>query len=182
MNIVLGITGGIAAYKAPDLVRRLRERGGEVQIVMTASAEEFVTGTALQAVSGRPIRSNLWDKEAEAAMSHIELARWADVVLIAPATAEVMARIVSGGAPDLLTTICLATEAPIAVAPAMNHVMWSNPATQANRKVLEERGIHILGPVSARRPVERPAPVACSSRTRLQQRSSTWRRQRRGLA
>ena len=146
MNIVLGITGGIAAYKAPDLVRRLRERGGDVQIVMTASAEEFVTGTALQAVSGRPIRSNLWDKEAEAAMSHIELARWADVVLIAPATAEVMARIVSGGAPDLLTTICLATEAPLAVAPAMNHIMWSNPATQANRTVLEERGIHILGP------------------------------------
>jgi phosphopantothenoylcysteine decarboxylase/phosphopantothenate--cysteine ligase len=146
MNIVLGITGGIAAYKAPDLVRRLRERGAEVQIVMTASAEEFVTGTALQAVSGRPPRSNLWDKEAEAAMSHIELARWADAVLIAPATAEVMARIVSGGAPDLLTTICLATEAPIALAPAMNHVMWSNPATQSNRAVLEERGIHIIGP------------------------------------
>ncbi len=146
MNILLGITGGIAAYKAPDLVRRLRERGGDVQIVMTASAAEFVTDTALQAVSGRPIRSNLWDKEAEAAMSHIELARWADAVLIAPATAEVMARIVSGGAPDLLTTICLATEAPIAVAPAMNHVMWSNPATQANRAVLEERGVHILGP------------------------------------
>jgi len=146
MNVVLGITGGIAAYKTPDLVRRLRERGAEVQIVTTASAEEFVTGTALQAVSGRPIRSNLWDKEAEAAMSHIELARWADVVLIAPATAEVMARIVSGGAPDLLTTICLATEAPIALAPAMNHVMWNNPATQANREVLEERGIHILGP------------------------------------
>ena len=146
MNIVLGITGGIAAYKTPDLVRRLRARGAEVQIVMTASAEEFVTGTALQAVSGRPIRSNLWDKEAEAAMSHIELARWADVVLVAPATAEVMARIVSGAAPDLLTTICLATEAPIALAPAMNRVMWSNPATQANRKVLEERGIHIVGP------------------------------------
>ena len=146
MNIVLGITGGIAAYKAPDLVRRLRERGAEVQIVMTASAGEFVTATALQAVSGRPIRSNLWDKEAEAAMSHIELARWADVVLVAPATAEVMARIVSGAAPDLLTTICLATEAPIALAPAMNRVMWSNPATQSNREVLEQRGIHILGP------------------------------------
>ena len=146
MNIVLGITGGIAAYKAPDLVRRLKERGAEVQIVMTASAEEFVTETALQAVSGRTVRSNLWDKEAERAMSHIELARWADVVLIAPATAEVMARIVSGGAPDLLTTICLATEAPIAVAPAMNHVMWNNPATQANRDTLEERGVHILGP------------------------------------
>jgi|TARA_B110000483_G_scaffold243512_1_gene333716 phosphopantothenoylcysteine decarboxylase/phosphopantothenate--cysteine ligase len=146
MNVVLGITGGIAAYKAPDLVRRLRERGAEVQIVMTSSAEEFVTRTALQAVSGKPIRSNLWDKEAEAAMSHIELARWADMVLIAPATAEVMARIVSGGAPDLLTTICLATEAPIALAPAMNHVMWSNPATQSNREVLEDRGIHIIGP------------------------------------
>ena len=146
MNIILGITGGIAAYKAPDLVRRLRERGGDVQIVMTASAEEFVTDTALQAVSGRQIRSNLWDKEAEAAMSHIELARWADIVLVAPATAEIMARIASGGAPDLLTTICLATEAPLALAPAMNHVMWSNPATQANREVLEERGIHIFGP------------------------------------
>ena len=146
MNIVLGITGGIAAYKTPDLVRRLRERGADVQIVMTASAEEFVTGTALQAVSGRPIRSNLWDKEAEAAMSHIELARWADIVLIAPATAEIMSRIVSGGAPDLLTTICLATEAPIAVAPAMNRIMWSNPATQANRDILESRGVHILGP------------------------------------
>ena len=146
VNIVLGITGGIAAYKAPDLVRRLRERNAEVQIVMTASAEEFVTATALQAVSGRPVRSNLWDKEAEAAMSHIELARWADVVLVAPATAEVMARIVSGAAPDLLTTICLATESPIALAPAMNHVMWNNPATQSNRELLEQRGLHILGP------------------------------------
>ena len=146
MNIVLGITGGIAAYKAPDLVRRLKERGADVQIVMTASAAEFVTDTALQAVSGRPVRSNLWDKEAERAMSHIELARWADAVLIAPATAEIMARIVGGGAPDLLTTICLATEAPLALAPAMNHVMWNNPATQANRKTLEERGVHILGP------------------------------------
>ncbi len=146
MNVLLGITGGIAAYKAPDLVRRLRERGADVQIVMTASAEEFVTATTLQAVSGRQLRSNLWDKDAEAAMSHIELARWADVVLIAPATAEVMARIVSGGAPDLLTTICLATEAPIALAPAMNHVMWNNVATQTNREILEQRGIHILGP------------------------------------
>ena len=146
MNVLLGSTGGIAAYKAPDLVRRLRERGADVQVVMTSSAEEFVTATTLQAVSGRQLRSNLWDKDAEAAMSHIELARWADVVLIAPATAEVMARIVSGGAPDLLTTICLATEAPIALAPAMNHVMWNNVATQTNREILEQRGIHILGP------------------------------------
>ena len=143
---MLGISGGIAAYKTPDLVRRLRERGADVQIVMTASAEEFVTSTALQAVSGRPIRSNLWDKEAEASMSHIELARWADVVLIAPATAEIMARLASGAAPDLLTTLCLATEAPLAIAPAMNRVMWDNPAVQANRETLAERGVRILGP------------------------------------
>ena len=146
MNIVLGISGGIAAYKTPELVRRLRERGADVQIVMTASAEEFVTQTSLQAVSGRPIRSNLWDKEAEASMSHIELARWADLVLIAPATAEIMARLAGGGAPDLLATLCLATEAPIAIAPAMNRVMWANPAVQANRNTLEERGMRILGP------------------------------------
>ncbi len=148
MNVVLGISGGIAAYKTPELVRRLRERGADVQIVMTASAEEFVTETALQAVSGRPIRSNLWDKEAEASMSHIELARWADVVLIAPATAEIMARLAGGAAPDLLTTLCLATEAPIAIAPAMNHVMWTNPAVQANRDTLERRGVVIIGPDS----------------------------------
>jgi len=146
MNVLLGISGSVAAYKTPELVRRLRDRGADVQIVMTASAEEFVTETALQAVSGRPVRSNLWDKEAEASMSHIELARWADVVLIAPATAEIMARLAGGAAPDLLTTLCLATEAPIALAPAMNRVMWSNPAVQANRNTLEERGIRILGP------------------------------------
>ena len=148
MNVVLGISGGIAAYKTPELVRRLRERGAEVQIVMTASAGEFVTETALQAVSGRPIRSNLWDKEAEASMSHIELARWADVVLIAPATAEIMARLASGAASDLLTTVCLATEAPLAIAPAMNKVMWANVAVQTNRETLETRGVRILGPDS----------------------------------
>ena len=146
MNIVLGITGGIAAYKTPELVRQLKSQGADVQIVMTTSAEEFVTSTALQAVSGHPIRSNLWDKEAEASMSHIELARWADVVLIAPATAEIMARVAGGAAPDLLTTLCLATEAPIAIAPAMNHVMWNNPAVQANRATLEDRGFAIIGP------------------------------------
>ena len=146
MNIVLGVTGGIAAYKTPELVRQLKSQGADVQIVMTASAGEFVTETALQAVSGHPIRSNLWDKEAEASMSHIDLARWADVVLIAPATAEIMARLAGGAAPDLLTTLCLATEAPIAIAPAMNHVMWNNAAVQANRATLEGRGIAIIGP------------------------------------
>jgi phosphopantothenoylcysteine decarboxylase/phosphopantothenate--cysteine ligase len=145
-NVFLGISGGIAAYKTPELVRRLRERGAEVQVVMTQSAREFVTETSLQAVSGRPIRSNIWDKEAEAAMGHIELARWADVVLIAPATAEMLSRLASGSAPDLLTTVCLATEAELVVAPAMNRVMWAKPAVQANCKLLEERGTRILGP------------------------------------
>lgn len=145
-NILLGITGGIAAYKTPELVRRLKDRGADVQVVLTRSAREFVTETTLQAVSGRPVRANLWDKEAEAAMGHIELARWADLVLIAPATAEIMARLASGSAPDLLTTLCLATEAPIAIAPAMNHVMWSNPAVQENSEKLANRGIRILGP------------------------------------
>lgn len=147
-NILLGISGGIAAYKTPELVRRLRERGAEVQIVLTHSAREFVTETSLQAVSGKPVRSNIWDKEAEAAMGHIELARWADTVLIAPATAEMLSRLASGGAPDLLTTVCLATEAEIVVAPAMNRVMWSNPAVQANATTLETRGVRILGPGS----------------------------------
>jgi phosphopantothenoylcysteine decarboxylase/phosphopantothenate--cysteine ligase len=147
-KIVLGVTGGIAAYKTPELVRRLRDRGAEVQVVMTRSAAEFVTETTLQAVSGRPVRENLWDRDAEAAMGHIELARWADLVLIAPATAEIMSRLASGSAPDLLTTLCLATEAPLVIAPAMNHVMWANPAVQANRELLERRGVRILGPDS----------------------------------
>ncbi len=145
-NIILGVTGGIAAYKAPELVRRLRERGASVQPVMTESAGQFVTETALQAVSGLPVRQSLWDKNAEAAMGHIELARWADLVLVAPATAEFMARLAAGAAPDLLTTLCLATKAPIVIAPAMNNVMWSNPAVQANRELLEGRGVHLLGP------------------------------------
>lgn len=145
-RIILGVTGGIAAYKTPALVRRLKGRGVEVQVVLTRSAREFVTETTLQAVSGLPVRDNLWDKEAEAAMGHIELARWADLVLIAPATAEIMSRLASGSAPDLLTTLCLATEAPIAIAPAMNHVMWTSDAVQENRRRLEERGVRILGP------------------------------------
>jgi phosphopantothenoylcysteine decarboxylase / phosphopantothenate---cysteine ligase len=147
-RIVLGVTGGIAAYKSPDLVRRLRERGAEVQVVMTEAAREFVTATTFQAVSGRAVRTDLWDAAAEAAMGHIELARWAHVVLIAPATADFLARLATGQANDLLTTLCLATEAPIAVAPAMNHVMWSNAATRANMATLQQRGIHILGPGS----------------------------------
>jgi len=147
-RILLGVTGGIAAYKSPDLVRRLRERGAEVQVVMTAAAREFVTSTTFQAVSGRPVRSDLWDAAAEAAMGHIELARWAEVVLVAPASADFLARIATGQANDLLATLCLATQAPIAVAPAMNHLMWENPATRANVATLAARGVHVLGPAA----------------------------------
>ena len=145
-RILLGVTGGIAAYKSPDLVRRLRERGAEVQVVMTAAAREFVTATTFQAVSGRTVRTDLWDAAAEAAMGHIELARWAEAVLIAPATADFIARLASGRADDLLATLCLATEAPIAVAPAMNHLMWANAATRANVAQLAARGVAVLGP------------------------------------
>jgi phosphopantothenoylcysteine decarboxylase / phosphopantothenate---cysteine ligase len=145
-RIVLGVTGGIAAYKAPDLVRRLRERGAEVQVVMTAGAREFVTPMTFQAVSGQPVRSDLWDEAAEGAMGHIELARWADLVVIAPCTADFLAQLAHGRAADLLSTLCLATTAPIAVAPAMNHQMWANAATQANVATLRARGIHVIGP------------------------------------
>src|SRR6201985_2668688 len=147
-RVLLGVTGGIAAYKSPDLVRRLRERGAEVQVVMTAGAREFVTATTFQAVSGRPGRPDLWDAAAGAAMGHIELARWAEVVLIAPATADFLARLAAGQADVLLTTLCVATEAPVAVAPAMNHIMWANAATQANVGTLRQRGIQIFGPGS----------------------------------
>jgi phosphopantothenoylcysteine decarboxylase/phosphopantothenate--cysteine ligase len=145
-RILLGVTGGIAAYKSPDLVRRLREQGAEVQVVMTSAAREFVTPTTFQAVSGGPVRTDLWDAAAEAAMGHIELARWAELVLVAPASADFLARLSSGFADDLLSTLCLATEAPIAVAPAMNRVMWANPATRANVATLAQRGVHVLGP------------------------------------
>jgi phosphopantothenoylcysteine decarboxylase/phosphopantothenate--cysteine ligase len=145
-RVLLGVTGGIAAYKSPDLVRRLREQGAEVQVVLTAGAREFVTPMTFQAVSGRDVRSDLWDPEAEKAMSHIELARWADFVIIAPATADFIARLATGQADDLLTTLCLATDRPIALAPAMNRLMWANAATQANVATLKSRGIHVWGP------------------------------------
>ena len=147
-RILLGVTAGIAAYKSPDLVRRLIERGADVQVVMTTGAQRFVTPMTFQAVSGRPARGDLWDEGAEAAMGHIELARWAQLVLIAPATADFIARLAHGRADDLLTTLCLATEAPLVVAPAMNRVMWANKATQANIGILESRGVRILGPAS----------------------------------
>lgn len=147
-RILLGVTGGIAAYKSPDVVRRLRERGAEVQVVMTASAKHFVTPLTFQAVSEREVCESLWDTSAGSAMGHIELARWADAVLVAPATAELLAKLAQGRADDLLTTVCLATGAPVHVAPAMNHQMWANAATQANIATLAERGVAIHGPAS----------------------------------
>jgi phosphopantothenoylcysteine decarboxylase/phosphopantothenate--cysteine ligase len=146
LRILLGVTGGIAAYKTPELVRRLRDRGAEVQVVMTASAHRFVTPVTLQAVSGRPVRDDLWDAAAEAAMGHIELARWADLLLVAPATADTLARLAQGRANDLLTTLRLATRAPVILAPAMNHVMWLHPATQRNLATLVADGCSVLGP------------------------------------
>jgi phosphopantothenoylcysteine decarboxylase/phosphopantothenate--cysteine ligase len=147
-RILLGVTGGIAAYKSADLVRRLRDRGAEVQVVMTQAAAEFIRATTFQALSGRPVRNDLWDSAAEAAMGHIELARWAELVLVAPASADFLARLATGQASDLLSTLCLATEAPIAVAPAMNRIMWANPATQANVALLEARKIKVVGPAA----------------------------------
>lgn len=146
VKILLGVTGGVAAYKTPDLVRRLRERGALVRVAMTAGARQFVTALTLQAVSGEAVRTSLWDENAEAAMGHIELARWADKIVIAPATAGFLARLAAGMADDLLATLCLASEAPIYVAPAMNRVMWSHPATRDNVAKLGERGVRILGP------------------------------------
>ncbi len=148
IKIILGVTGGIAAYKSPDLARRLIERGGDVQVVMSRGAQQFVAPLTFQAVSGKPVRTDLWDEAAEAAMGHIELARWADEIVVAPATAEFIARLAHGFADDLLTTLCLATTAQITLAPAMNRQMWANPATQANVEVLRERGVRFLGPDS----------------------------------
>jgi phosphopantothenoylcysteine decarboxylase/phosphopantothenate--cysteine ligase len=145
-HVLLGVTGGIAAYKSADLVRRLIERGAQVQVVMTAGAREFIGATTFQALSGRAVRESLWDSAAEAAMGHIELARWADLVLVAPASADFMARLAHGRADDLLSTLCLATAAPTVLAPAMNQQMWANAATQANVATLTQRGVRLLGP------------------------------------
>ncbi|MCC2617504.1 bifunctional phosphopantothenoylcysteine decarboxylase/phosphopantothenate--cysteine ligase CoaBC [Aestuariibacter halophilus] len=145
-NVLLGISGGIAAYKAPDLVRKLRAQGANVRVVMTASAAAFVSPLSLQAVCGHPVSQDLLDPAAEAAMGHIELAKWADVLLIAPATANILAKLAHGLADDLLSTLCLATQAPIHIAPAMNQQMWRAPATQANLALLHQRQITFHGP------------------------------------
>jgi phosphopantothenoylcysteine decarboxylase/phosphopantothenate--cysteine ligase len=144
--ILLGVTGSIAAYKSAELIRQLRDAGADVRVVMTQGAMSFITPLTLQALSGHPVHSELLDPGAEAAMGHIELARWADVVLIAPASADFIARLAQGRANDLLAAVCLACEVPLAVAPAMNRAMWENAATVANIETLERRGIRLLGP------------------------------------
>ncbi len=145
-HILLGITGGIAAYKSAELIRKLKDAGAKVRVVMTEAAKSFITPLTLQTLSGKPVYSELLDEKAEYAMSHIALARWANRVLVAPASADFIARLTYGHANDLLTTLCLATNAPIMLAPAMNRLMWENPATQNNVKLLHERNIHFLGP------------------------------------
>ena len=147
-RILLCVCGGIAAYKAAELVRGLRQQGAEVRVAMTAGAQRFVGAATFQALSGHPVRDSLWDAAAEAAMGHIELARWPTRIVVAPATANILARLAHGLADDLVSTLCLATEAPIAVAPAMNRVMWGHPATQANVATLAARGVVVLGPGS----------------------------------
>lgn len=147
-KILIGISGGIAAYKAAELTRALIKSGAQVRVVMTPSACAFITPLTLQALSGNPVAQSLLDPHAQAGMSHIELAKWADLIIIAPATANLIARLSIGMANDLLSSICLASEAPIAIAPAMNHIMYTNLATQANIATLKERGYTILGPAS----------------------------------
>ena len=147
-RLVLGVTGGIAAYKSAQLLRLLQQAGADVRVVMTAAATEFVTPLTFQALSGHPVHRDLLDPAAEAAMGHIELARWADAILVAPATADFLARLRHGEAPDLLTAVCLATSSPVAVAPAMNQGMWAKPATAENLSRLRDRGIQVFGPAA----------------------------------
>ena len=147
-HVLLGVSGGIAAYKAAELTRRLRAEGAEVRVVMTRAAQAFVGPLTFQALSGNPVRLDILDPTAEAGMDHIELARWADLVLVAPATADLMARLAAGMADDLLTTLALATQAPLVLAPAMNQQMWEHPATRANARLLAERGVRLLGPAA----------------------------------
>ncbi len=145
-RILLGVTGGIAAYKSAELLRRLQDQGAEVRVVMTRGAQEFITPLTMQALSGYPVQIDLLDTETETVMGHIELARWADLILIAPATADFMARLVAGRGDDLLTTICLAATCKIAVAPAMNQAMWSKNTTQDNLAKLRKSGAIMLQP------------------------------------
>ena len=175
-NVLLGVTGGIAAYKSAELIRQLQEQGANVRVIMTQGAMEFITPLSLQALSGNPVHTQLLDAEAEQGMGHIELARWADLLLIAPATADVLARLVAGRADDLLTTAALATAAPLLVAPAMNQQMWLDQATTDNIATLLRRGVHLVGPASGEQAcgdigpgrMEQPAVIAAAAASLFQ--------------
>lgn len=147
-RILLGVSGGIAAYKSAELIRRLQDLGADVRVVMTRAAQEFITPLTLQALSGNPVHLDLLDPAAEAAMGHIELARWADLIVIAPASADLIARLTQGKGDDLLTTVCLARRSDLAIAPAMNEAMWHNASTQENLATLKRQGVHQIGPAA----------------------------------
>ncbi len=167
-NVLVGVSGGIAAYKSAELVRQLRQMGATVRVIMTRGAREFITELTLQALSGNQVHTELLDTEAELGMSHIELARWADVLVVAPATADLLARLAAGRADDLLTTVALATAAPLLLAPAMNQQMWRDQATAANVATLAARGHTLVGPASGEQAcgdvgpgrMEEPAAIA----------------------
>jgi len=146
-NIVLGVTGSIAAYKSAELIRLLRKKSAIVRVILTKGGAEFITPLTLQTLSGNPVRHKMFNLAEEAAIEHIELAKWADLILIAPATAGIASRLATAAASDLLSTVCLATEAPIVLAPAMNHRMWNNKVVQKNFADLKTQGIHLLGPI-----------------------------------
>jgi len=174
-NVLLGVSGGIAAYKSAELVRQLQERGATVRVIMTRGAQEFITPLTLQALSGHPVHTELLDAEAEMGMGHIELARWADLLVIAPATADLIARLAAGRADDLLTTVALATPAPVLLAPAMNQQMWRTDATAANIGTLAARGMTVVGPASGEQAcgdvgpgrMEEPAAIAGAAAARF---------------
>jgi phosphopantothenoylcysteine decarboxylase/phosphopantothenate--cysteine ligase len=167
-NVLLGVCGGIAAYKSAELVRQLQELGANVRVVMTHGAQEFITPLTLQALSGHAVHTELLDADAERGMGHIELARWADLFIVAPATADLLARLAAGRADDLLTTVALATAAPRLLAPAMNQQMWRDPATVDNVATLQARGYHYCGPADGEQAcgdvgpgrMEQPAAIA----------------------
>jgi phosphopantothenoylcysteine decarboxylase/phosphopantothenate--cysteine ligase len=173
-RILLGVSGGIAAYKAAELLRVLQQAGHEVRVVMTRAAMEFVRPLTFQALSGKPVHSDLLDPNAEAAMGHIELARWAERILIAPASADVIARLAHGQADDLLAAVCLASEAPVAIAPAMNRAMWAHAATAENIQTLQRRGVQVWGPDEGVQACGEVGPGRMLEPTELAQRMQHW--------
>ncbi|MEP5567348.1 MAG: bifunctional phosphopantothenoylcysteine decarboxylase/phosphopantothenate--cysteine ligase CoaBC [Halioglobus sp.] len=183
-NVLLGVSGGIAAYKSAELVRQLQELGATVRVIMTQGAREFITPLTLQALSGNQVHTQLLDEEAEQGMGHIELARWADVLVIAPATADLIARLSAGRADDLLTTVVLATPSPVLIAPAMNQQMWRDPATTANIATLTQRGMHLIGPAAGEQAcgdvgpgrMEQPPAIAAAAASLFQTNVLTGKR------